>query len=80
MNKKLLTGLAYFGIFVILTGFYNFIWIMVIVHIDGSYIWGENSKYFALSLGMSSISTIGFYLKARLAHKKKETISIKIFS
>ena len=71
MNKKLLTGLAYFGIFIVLAGFYNFIWIMVIVHMDGSYIWGGNSKYFTLSLGMSFISTIGLYLKTRLVHKNK---------
>lgn len=63
--------LVYLGIFIALTCFYGYMWVLIKIYsykIDYSV--DLLNKDILLSVGMSIISTIGFYLKVRISRKK----------
>ncbi len=69
--KNNLKAFAYLGIFVFLTCFYGYMWVLIKIYfykID--YTINLLNKDFLLSILMSVISTIGFYLKIRISRKR----------
>lgn len=63
--------IGYIGIFVVLAIIYCLIWIFAELFSANIYKVEFLKKDIVLSIGMGLISTIGFYLKIRLAQKNK---------
>ncbi len=71
MNRKKiwLWAFIYFSVFIIITGFYNMIWAVVVMHYNRYYTISLFKKYNEISMFMAAVSTLGFYLKVRMAKK-----------
>lgn len=69
MNYKM-NLFVYLAIFFVLVFVYGYIWVLVSVYFyQGSYSIGDLNQDLTISVISSLVSTVGFYLKVRLAKK-----------